>query len=505
MTLAIDTAKSGPFAGDDVTTVFVVAFDYLDTSHVRVVLTDVNGIETDFVEDTEYTITAPGIGGTVTIKTTPTDFTPATGEKLTIVRDMPFTQLTDYVPNDPFPAETHEDAIDERTMETQQLKEQLERCLIFPVSTSTTDFELPVPAAGELLGWNAAEDAIVNFAAIDLGLETLPATANTYIRRNSGNTAYEARTFTQTWDDIKVSASEAVAGISERATQAETDAGTNDTRHITPLKLAVTLDTVVGSMPRGYIAGLIMSNDTDTAHDIAISVGEARDSANTQDIPLAAILTKQIDVNWVAGDDAGGFPSGLTLSNATWYHMFVIYDTTNALTDAGFDTSLTATNLLADATDYTKFRRIGAVLTDGSANIIQFIQRADSFIWASPPLDVDAALAATTATNYTISVPIGVNVEARVNTYLDEVAVAPQEINLYLRSPDVTDINPSRTAAPLATMVGYSDDNAGSVRNVNLINVWTNTSSQIRATTDAAIDKIRIATVGWSDQRGKDN
>ena len=76
--------------------------------------------------------------------------------------------------------------------------------------------------------------------------------------------------------------------------------------------------------PQQYITGFIMSNATDTAHDIQITPGFARDSADATNLKRATTLIKQIDANWAEGTNAGGFPSGLTLSNSTWYH-FLLY------------------------------------------------------------------------------------------------------------------------------------------------------------------------------------
>ena len=60
---------------------------------------------------------------------------PAAGTTLVIRRNTALTQETDYVANDPFPAETHEDALDKLNMQTQELQEQLDRS--FKVSRTT--------------------------------------------------------------------------------------------------------------------------------------------------------------------------------------------------------------------------------------------------------------------------------------------------------------------------------------------------------------------------------
>lgn len=254
---------------------------------------------------------------------------------------------------------------------------------------------------------------------------------------------------------------------------------------------------------RGYVDGLIMSNNgSDAAHDIDISAGSCRDSANGTNIDLSTAITKGINVDWVEGTSQGGFPSGLTIANTTWYHVFVILKDDGTV-DGGFDTSLTAVNLLTDATDYTEYRRIGAALTDGSANIIAFLQQPGGyFMWDAPPLDVDDSSSLTTAESRTISTPLGVKVGALLNVLVSRGA-GGDDADVYISSPDQADGTPSKTASPLATMAPRIDSNpliAGGMVGP----VWTDTSSQIRTDGSTNLDLLRIATVGYIDPRGKD-
>ena len=61
---------------------------------------------------------------------------PVTGETVVIKREVPQTQAIDYIANDPFPAETHEEGLDRATMTTQQMQEELDRS--FKVSRTNT-------------------------------------------------------------------------------------------------------------------------------------------------------------------------------------------------------------------------------------------------------------------------------------------------------------------------------------------------------------------------------
>lgn len=248
------------------------------------------------------------------------------------------------------------------------------------------------------------------------------------------------------------------------------------------------------------ISGLIMSNDTDTEHDIATTVGICADSTRTQLIRAAAIRVKRIDAAWADSTvvtTIGGFPSsggsGLTLAINTWYHYFAIGKSTdNTAYDFGYDSNIDASVLLnadnAGGSDYNLYRRIGSVLTDGSSNILNFVQIEDMFYWKDPPLDVNAVALASTLQTKTLSVPPDVNVMVHFNYNTSASSLQ------YFKTPTVVnDEAPSASAGPLGT---YSA-NAATVH----APVMTNTSKQITVRSDGT-DNLYLVTIGWQDFRG---
>jgi len=83
---------------------------------------------------TDYTVSLVDKGaggGSVTLLAGPL---PAT-HKIIIQRLLSYTQETDWVENDPFPAQSTEDAIDKNLMLIQQLKEELDRALLGSITT----------------------------------------------------------------------------------------------------------------------------------------------------------------------------------------------------------------------------------------------------------------------------------------------------------------------------------------------------------------------------------
>lgn len=257
-------------------------------------------------------------------------------------------------------------------------------------------------------------------------------------------------------------------------------------------------------LSRSYLTGLVLSNDSSPDTEVAIAVGECRDALDTVNMALTSVLTKQIDATWAAGDDAGGMEDGDTVGNTEWFHVFLLSTSTGGSVDAGFDTSLTAVNLLADtaviAAGLTKYRRLGSVLTDGTADIIVFTQIGDEFLWDDPPEDVDVADLGTSAASYALSTPLGVQTEAILNI---AVVKSGAVLQVYVSSLDVNDEAPTNGGTPpLNTLTMQTTGNATSIGGFR---VRTDTSSQVRARSSAATTEFDVTTLGYIDRRGRDD
>jgi len=134
MTISTATARAD-YATNGTTGPFTVPFYFLDNSHLRVIYKDASGNETTLALSSGYTVTGAGnpSGGTVTTATAY-----VAGGTLTIIRDVPATQETDYTEGGDFPAETHEAALDKLTMLVQQQGEILSRALVVSEATTTS-------------------------------------------------------------------------------------------------------------------------------------------------------------------------------------------------------------------------------------------------------------------------------------------------------------------------------------------------------------------------------
>lgn len=143
MSVEIETTRVA-YNGAGSTGPFDIPFYFLANSHIQAVKQDTNGVETTLTLTTDYTLTGAGDedGGQLTLVVAL-----ATGETLTIVRNVPLTQETNWPPADPFPAESHEDAADKIMMIAQQINDKVGRTIRQPVSDTTAIAELPIAAS----------------------------------------------------------------------------------------------------------------------------------------------------------------------------------------------------------------------------------------------------------------------------------------------------------------------------------------------------------------------
>ena len=162
MTISTTTLRNS-YSGNSSTTAFAYTFPINSTSEITVIERSATGTETVKTEgtgSTNYGIADNGAaGGTVTMVTAP-----ATGTTLVILRNTALTQETDYVANDPFPAETHEDALDKLQMQTQELQEEVDRSLKLSRTNTMTSTEFTTSStdrASKLLAFDSSGELAV--------------------------------------------------------------------------------------------------------------------------------------------------------------------------------------------------------------------------------------------------------------------------------------------------------------------------------------------------------
>ena len=252
--------------GNGSTTTFAYQFKILQDSDLQVIIRSSNGTETTKSLSTHYTVTGAG-GNSGTVVFTSGNI-PANGETVVIRRNVPQTQVIDYIANDPFPAETHEEGLDRGTLVAQQISEEADRSIKLSRTNTMTSTEFTVGAtdrANKILSFDSAGELAVaqelgtfkgnwsastTYAVRDIVKDT---STNNIFMANTAHTSSGSQPLTSNTDaakwDLIVDAATATSAASTATTQAgiaTTKAGEASTSASTATTQANTATTQAG-------------------------------------------------------------------------------------------------------------------------------------------------------------------------------------------------------------------------------------------------------------------
>jgi hypothetical protein len=145
MTISSTTVRNS-YSGDNSTTTFSYTFKIFADSDIQVIIRSANGTETTKTITTHYTVTGAGNSGGGSVIFTSGNI-PTSTQTVVLRRNIPQTQAIDYIANDPFPAESHEEGLDRATMAIQQLQEELTRSIKLSKTNTMTSTEFSVGAS----------------------------------------------------------------------------------------------------------------------------------------------------------------------------------------------------------------------------------------------------------------------------------------------------------------------------------------------------------------------
>ena len=240
---------------DGIQLIFIYDYIVNDASHMFPYLDNV-------LQTAGFTVNGVGnqSGGDVTF-----DVAPANDVTVTLQRVVPLTQLVDYIPYDPFPAETHEGALDKLTLELQQVSDEISRAIKADVTTPAgTSYTLPVPEAGSFLQWNITEDGFINVHISDLGTFVVT-TPYTELFLTAVDAA-AARTTLEVYSDTEV------YNKAEVYTKAETDGLIQPNSNVPARNVGLTKDVL--SQPNTPKAGMssVIYTGNGTTQDVVSGV-----------------------------------------------------------------------------------------------------------------------------------------------------------------------------------------------------------------------------------------
>ena len=236
-----DSVNRISYDGNGIATEFAYPFSITSTQDVKVMLVDTDGTETIltadyYVDEANSKVDYPGYppGEEPLPELQPPVL--ADGQRIVIYRELDVTQLTSLF--DQYPFKTIEVMIDKTTILLQQLKDAQQRALTLSVSTDTgVSLILPAPSPNKSFRWNAAgtgleltADPATVLASVQ-GYTDLAEGYATTANEKAGIATAGANTATEQ-AGLAIEAAETFT----LATQAEAEAGTENTKAMTSLR-----------------------------------------------------------------------------------------------------------------------------------------------------------------------------------------------------------------------------------------------------------------------------
>lgn len=225
MTVTSETYKN-TYSCNGSQTVFPYTFKVFEDDELEVILyTIADGTETILTLTSNYTVSGAGDarGGNVT-----TVSTYSSAYKLVIRRNLALKQEIDPVESDPNRAATTEEAYDRAVMRDQQLQEQLDR-VVLQNATATASITYPLPVANNLIGWDSAGTNLENKVVSDFSAAEKASQAEA--EAGTDNDKYTT--------PLRVAQAITALGQSlDLASQAEAEAGTENTKYMSALRVA---------------------------------------------------------------------------------------------------------------------------------------------------------------------------------------------------------------------------------------------------------------------------
>ena len=295
MTISSTTVKNS-YSGNGTLDTFNYTFKIFADTDLQVIIRDATATETVKTLTTHYTVTGAGSASGGTIVFTAGNIPTAT-ETVVIRRAVPQTQAIDYIANDPFPAESHEEGLDRATMTLQQLQEEVDRSIKLSRTNTMTSTEFAVGStnrANKILAFDSSGEISVtqelgtfvgnwssstDFNARDIVKDTT--NNNIYIANtahtSSGSLPISSNTDVAKWD-LLVDAASATSSATAAASSA-TAAAASATAAATSATNAATSETNAATSESN--ASTSETNAASSATSAASSATSASTSATT--------------------------------------------------------------------------------------------------------------------------------------------------------------------------------------------------------------------------------
>ena len=246
------------YEGDGQNRQFGITFPLLSAGHLRIVVTDENGAETEIVKN--FTV-SPQLNA-VTYPTVESGLNPLPlGSKITILRKTPLTQEIDLQTGGALDAKELEGGYDKAILVAQELAAALDRAVKFPVSdTGETDAQAYLTEISEGVSSAAEQAELADSAAKQAEASLLSAREQAEAATNEADRAAQYATAAQNNQNVAMGAADSALNSAGKSAESEQNAAQsaleakNALDNIKALKrsvLAFTAGTPAGSYDGG--------------------------------------------------------------------------------------------------------------------------------------------------------------------------------------------------------------------------------------------------------------
>ena len=476
MTVSSSTSKVS-FSGNGSLTTFAYSFKIFDQDDLTVILRAADGTETVQTITTHYTVTGVGSasGGNVVFGSAP-----ASGVTVVILREQPLTQGLDLVANDPFPAESLEEALDKLVFMTQKHEEELSRAIKGSRTNVISNSEFTVSAtdrANKLFSFDSSGNlsiaqelgtfrgdwaASTSYNVRDLVKDT---STNNIFLVNTAHTSSGAQPLTTNANSAKYD----LIVDAESATTAQTAAASSATAAATSATAAQTAQTASETAKTASETAKTASETAQTAAEAALDSFDDRYLGEKSSDPSVdndgnALVTAALYYNTSTGlkvyngfswDDIKPTSSEQTAINT------VNSNATNINTVAGISSNVTtvagiSANVTTVAGDTTN---IGTIATNlGGSNTIGTVAGIASNVTTVAGISSNV----TTVAGISSDVTAVANIESNIQTIA--ASAATTNINTV-----ATDISGSNNIGTVAGSITNVNNVGGSISNVNTV------------------------------------
>ncbi len=502
MTVSSTTVKNS-YSGNGSNDTFVYGFKIFADTDLEVIIRSATGTETIKTLTTHYTVTGAGSASGGNVVFTAGNIPTAT-ETVVVRREVPQTQAIDYIANDPFPAESHEEGLDRATMTIQQLQEEVNRSIKLSATNTMTSTEFTVGAtdrankvlafdsSGEIsvtqeLGTYQGTDATITTAAYSVRDMIKSTTAgqlnNVYICIADsviGDTLTDTDHFALLVDAYSAASSATAAAASAADAQSSEDDAAADLVLTNADVVLTNADVVLTN------ADVVLTNAdvVSTNADVVLTNADAAATAAIFDLfddsylgAKASDPTLDNDGNALQDgalyfDTTNDVMKVYNLANTTWYQLTpTVENQTNINTVAGISADVTSvanidTDVTAVANDATD---IGTVATDLSgSDTIGTV--------AGISADVTSVANISTKVSTVSGMSTAINTVNANETNINDVA--SNDANITIVANDTSDINTIITNLSNLNVVGQdlSNNFTHIIDNGSITDPVTNTS-----------------------------